>query len=208
MSYYYGSSSFAASVWQAPYDDEPSYEYDYDNSDSDQFSPPESGKSSSEEEDSKDLSNSEDDEPSAADSFSGTHTLYILVFMQPFPGYHWSIYLHPPDDTTTMGESHDVALLLDSHTWERKSRLVYSITDDRLVWDTGMTAEKYLERTEIGDVEDVEGFERVMEDTPVLEGVGPDENCQSWVWNVMRNAVNEGVIREEALARLRTVRSV
>ncbi|KAG4413477.1 hypothetical protein IFR04_013378 [Cadophora malorum] len=203
MSYYYGSSSFAASVWQPAYDDEPSY--DYDESDSDEFSPQGSAESS-EEEDSEDQSESEDEGPSDADSSSGSHTLYILVFMQPFPGYHWSIYLHPPGDT--MGESHDVALLLDSHTWERKTRLIDFITDDRLVWDTGMTAERYLERTEIGDVEDVEEFERVMEDTPVPEGVGPDENCQAWVWNVIRNAVDEGVIGEEALARLRTVRSV
>jgi len=60
-------------------------------------------------------------------------------------------------------------------------------------------AEKYLGRTEIGRPNDIEAFTRVMDETPLPLGVGEEENCQSWVKDVISNAVEEGIIGEEAL---------
>ncbi|PVH71950.1 hypothetical protein DL98DRAFT_596493 [Cadophora sp. DSE1049] len=120
----------------------------------------------------------------------------ILRFTRPFPGLHWSIYLHPPGDT--IGKSHDVWYHPDSRTWERKTLFVEYVRDDTLIWDNRMTAERYLGWTEIGDVEDVEEFERVMEERSVPEGVDEDQNCQAWVRNVIVNAWWRGL-----LARMR-----
>ncbi|KAH7379790.1 hypothetical protein BKA64DRAFT_648098 [Cadophora sp. MPI-SDFR-AT-0126] len=198
MSYYYGSSSFSVSVLQP---DEP--EFDYEGSDSDFASPQEYGTDSLEEDSFEEDSSSADDESSESDTSPSDYILYILYFDQPFPGHHWGIYLQPLGNS--MGECHDVWILPDGHTWERKTRFVEHVSHDTLIWDDGMEALRYLGRTRIGDVEDVEEFERVMEETPVPEGADEDENCQTWVRNVMVNAEREGVIGDDALAKLRTV---
>jgi hypothetical protein len=51
----------------------------------------------------------------------------------------------------------------------------------------------------LGEIDDLSGFEEVMEDAPLPVG---DENCQSWVCWVVQEAVEIALLEVEAVGRL------
>ncbi|KAL2060677.1 hypothetical protein VTL71DRAFT_9318 [Oculimacula yallundae] len=189
MSSYYGSSSFHASVWQGQYEDKDEPSYDYTDSDTGTISPTHSTSSS------------------GSDS-SATATLTIVQFSQPFPGLHWGILLTRRFGAwkgDLGGPCYDVWYDADTGIWEKKVKRVDFATDTSLVWDNNRRAESYIGQREIGFVEDVDAFERVIDDTPVPVGMGHDANCQVWVRDVVKRAVRRGLVDEDALIELESV---
>jgi hypothetical protein len=193
MSSYYGSSSFSASVWLPPEDDE--IPYDSSDSAADTDSPVEYLIE-------EDVS---EEELSETDSMSQLHTLYIVRFTQPppIPGLHWGIYLQAPGDTT--GPIYDVCYHERSNTWGKRELYPEYVSGDTLIWQDGRSAERYLGRNAIAYLDDPEQFRTVIDDTPVPIGIGEDDNCQSWVKDVIVNAVAEGIVGEGALDEMQGI---
>jgi hypothetical protein len=198
MPSYYGSSSFSASVWLPPEDDE--IPYDSSDSAADTDSPVEY---LIEEEVSEDGESEED--ISESGSMSQLHTLYIVRFTQPppIPGLHWGIYLQAPGETT--GPIYDVCYHERSNTWEKRELYLEYVSGDTLIWQDGRSAERYLGRTAIAYIDDPEQITAVIDDTPVPVGIGEDDNCQSWVKDVIVNAVAEGIVGEGALDEMQGI---
>jgi hypothetical protein len=73
------------------------------------------------------------------------------------------------------------------------------------MWQDGREAERYLGRSAIAYLDDLEPFKTVIEDTQVPVGIVDDDNCQSWVQNVIVNAVAEGMVSEGALDEMRGI---
>lgn len=193
MSYYPGSSSFALSfapsVWQPLQDDNDAAAYDESDSD-----PPASPTLLS-------------DSDKSASSTTEYHTLYILRFTQPFIGLHWSLHVQAPGESE--GPVYDVWYHPDSGTWERKETFAEYVSNETLIWGDGRTAERYIGRNFIGLMDDAEivAFREVLNGTPLLVGASEDENCQSWVKDVIEIAAGDGLLTEGAVGNMDEVDS-
>lgn len=103
----------------------------------------------------------------------------------------------------TCGPVYDISYNPQSNTWRRQQRFAYYASNNTLRWEDGSISGKYLGWNEIRSLDDLDAFSRVMDETRLPIGVGEEENCQSWVKDVIINAVDEDVLDPEALLELR-----
>jgi hypothetical protein len=113
-------------------------------------------------------------------------------------GAHWSIFILPTNSEDSIGTKHDCMCRGEAG---RGFRWVYSALPNYQRYQSANLGGS----TNVGTIDDLCGFERIMEETPlpILR-----ENCQDWTWKVIRQAIEEGILDESAVEILATVTSV
>jgi hypothetical protein len=128
----------------------------------------------------------------------------VLRFAQNIDALHWSIYLQ--SQSAEGGPVYDVYFNPDSGRWGRKERKADQVTYMSSVWPGRNRSRAYRGATVLGTVDSIYEFESIVRSTPLPStSPGRRENCQSWVENVIRRAVNRGLLDSDALHELRGV---
>jgi len=131
-----------------------------------------------------------------------TYEVCVLQFTQPpIPVLHWSIYLQSDNEG---GPVYNVFYDPRSRSWGRNERQASKVSNMSSVWE-GKTSSsaRYSGGTVLGTIDDLSEFQSILRSTPLP---GNNENCQSWVERVVRTAVNRGLLKSDALQKLRQVR--
>lgn len=120
-------------------------------------------------------------------------TVYALWFKNRDPSsrndFHWSIFIRPTSNL--VGTKYD-AYNVGGPQWALSSAPLYTM--DQSVSFGGHVL--------LGYINDVAALERVMASTPLPI---PGENCQTWIWKVVRTAISLGLLPATALQQLSTL---
>jgi hypothetical protein len=129
---------------------------------------------------------------------SMSYEVSILWFKAaPRAAVHWSIFIQAVSTGNSVGTKHDCMFQGQPG---RGFRWTYSFLQNYHAYQSAHLGGKVV----LGYINDLTGFGKIMRETalPVLR-----ENCQSWVWKVIREAVRQCIIDASAVDILATVRT-
>lgn len=129
-----------------------------------------------------------------------SYDVCVLQFTQEIPVLHWSIYLQ--SQSVEGGPVYDVWYYPENGRWERKESQANQVTHRSSVWHGGKSSGGYCGGTVLGTIDSLHQFQSIIRSTPLP---GNNENCQNWVENVIRRAVNQGLLYSGALQKLRGI---
>lgn len=111
---------------------------------------------------------------------------------------HWSIFIKQIGSAT--GTKHDALSHQTGNLMRPRMTWKYGAINNYDALQSGSADDLIL----LDTVNDVEGLIQIMRSKSALPG-GPSENCQTWVYNVIAEAVRVGLIDESAINTLATV---
>lgn len=129
-----------------------------------------------------------------------SYDVCVIRFTQEIPVLHWSIYLQ--SKSAEGGPVYDVWYYPNNGRWQRKESQANQVTHRSSVWQGGKRSGGYCGGTVLGTIDGLNEFQSIIRSTPLP---GYNENCQDWVENVIRRAVNQGLLDSDALQELRGI---